>query len=75
LERKELKGRVAWIGHELTENNRRYLKTGLMSIVLDQAPEVQARRALDTVLRRIGLIDVEVDAEPVRFFTITPENA
>jgi LacI family transcriptional regulator len=75
LERRRLKGRVAWVGHELTENNRRYLKAGLMSIVLDQAPEVQARRALDTVLRRIGLIDVEVDTEPVRFFTITPENA
>ena len=75
LERKGLRGRVAWIGHELTDNTRRYLRTGLMSIVLDQAPEIQARRALDTVLRKIGLIDVEIDAGPVRFFTITPENA
>ena len=75
LERKRLKGRVAWIGHELTDQTRRYLKSGLMSIVLDQAPEVQARRALDTVLRKIGLIDVEIDTGPVRFFTITAENA
>jgi LacI family transcriptional regulator len=75
LQRKRLGGGVAWIGHELTDNTRRYLKSGLMSIVLDQAPQVQARRALDTVLRKIGLIDVEVDTEPVRFLTITPENA
>ncbi|MEZ5833143.1 MAG: LacI family DNA-binding transcriptional regulator [Dongiaceae bacterium] len=75
LKRKRLGGRVAWIGHELTDETRSYLKAGLMSIVLDQAPEVQARRALDTVLRKIGIIDVEIDAGPVRFFTITPENA
>jgi hypothetical protein len=29
-----------------------------MSIVFDQAPETQARRAVDLVLQRIGFIDV-----------------
>jgi LacI family transcriptional regulator len=42
--------------------------------VLDQAPEVQARRAIDTVLYRIGFLDVEVSADPVRFLTINAEN-
>jgi LacI family transcriptional regulator len=65
---------IMWIGHELTDNTRRWLKSGLMSIVLDQAPEIQARRSIDTVLRRIGFLDVEVSTEPVRFLTISAEN-
>jgi len=42
--------------------------------VIDQAPEIQARRSLDTVLRGLGLIDIEISAQPVQFLTITPEN-
>ncbi len=75
LERQKRGRSIMWIGHELTENSRRWLQSGLMDIVLDQAPEVQARRALDTVLHRIGFLDVEVSADPVRFFTISAENS
>ncbi|ANP84779.1 LacI family DNA-binding transcriptional regulator [Rhizobium leguminosarum] len=67
-------GRPFWVGHELTEQTQDYLRRGIMSIVLDQAPEVQARRSIDLALNRLGLIEVEVSAEPVRFLTITPEN-
>lgn len=74
LERGRRGGRIMWIGHELTDHSRRWLKSGLMDIVLDQAPEVQARRALDTVLKRIGFLDAEVNSEPVRFLTINREN-
>ncbi|MGO4440463.1 LacI family DNA-binding transcriptional regulator [Rhizobium sp. RAF56] len=65
---------VVWIAHELNDETRRFLKTGLMTLVLDQAPETQARRALDTVLHRLGVIDVEPVAEPVPFLTYTAEN-
>jgi LacI family transcriptional regulator len=58
----------------LTDDSRRWLKQGLMEIVLDQAPEVQARRALDLVLKRIGFIDIDVSTEPVRFLTVVAEN-
>jgi LacI family transcriptional regulator len=74
LEREGRGRSIMWIGHELTDNSRRWLKAGLMDIVLDQAPEIQARRALDTVLHRIGMLDVEVSSEPVRFLTINAEN-
>lgn len=67
-------GRPFWVGHELTAETQGYLRRGIMSIVLDQAPEVQARRSIDLALNRLGLIEVEVSAEPVRFLTITPEN-
>jgi len=45
-----------------------------MDIVLDQAPEAQARRALDLILRRLGLTDIEPDVAPIRFITITKEG-
>lgn len=66
--------RVFWVGHELSEQSRIALRQGVMSIVLDQAPEIQARRSIDLTLRSLDLIDVEVSPEPVRFLTITPEN-
>lgn len=65
---------LLWIGHELTERTRSFLRAGLMRLVFDQAPETQARRALDTVLSRLGLISVEVSQEPVQFFTLTAET-
>ena len=34
-----------------------------MSIVLDQAPEAQARRATDLILKRIGLLEMELDTD------------
>jgi LacI family transcriptional regulator len=74
LERHNRGEAIMWIGHELTDNSRRWLKSGLMDIVLDQAPEVQARRAIDTVLSTNGFLDAEISSEPVRFLTITAEN-
>jgi LacI family transcriptional regulator len=65
---------VFWVGHELTEQTRSALADGTMSIVIDQAPEVQARRSIDLTLRQLGLIEVEIAAEPVRFLTVTAEN-
>jgi LacI family transcriptional regulator len=45
-----------------------------MAVVLDQAPEAQARRAIDLMLKKIGLLDMELDASPIRFITLTAEN-
>jgi LacI family transcriptional regulator len=67
-------GQVFFVGHELTERTATALREGIMSVVLDQAPEAQARRAIDLVLKRIGLLDVEVDTGPIRFITVTAEN-
>lgn len=74
MERQGLARSILWIGHELTENSRRWLTEGVMDIVLDQAPEIQARRAVDRTLHRIGFTDVEVGTDPVPFLTITREN-
>lgn len=63
-----------FVGHELTDYTRDALASGLMDVVLDQAPEAQARRALDLMLRRIGLTDIEPDQTPIRFVTVTAES-
>lgn len=63
-----------WIGHELTDESRRWLKSGLMQLVLDQAPETQARRSIDRILQLVGFLDLAVDPSPVPFHTYTSEN-
>lgn len=73
--RRHPRGRdILFVGHELTDYTRTALSEGIMDVVLDQAPEAQAQRALDLVLRRIGLTDVEPDPSPIRFITITAEG-
>jgi LacI family transcriptional regulator len=67
-------GQVFFVGHELTERTAAALREGVMAVVLDQAPEAQARRATDLILKRIGLLDMELDTTPIRFITHTAEN-
>lgn len=65
---------IFFVGHELTGYTRKALSDGIMDVVLDQAPEAQARRSLDLMLRRIGLSEMEPDTAPIRFITITAES-
>ncbi|MER8439123.1 LacI family DNA-binding transcriptional regulator [Mesorhizobium sp. M1312] len=65
---------VFFVGHELTERSAAALRQGTMDIVLDQAPEAQARRAMDLVLATLNLHDLPVDNPPIRFVTFTAEN-
>jgi len=67
-------GEVFFAGHELTENSTAALKAGHMHIVLDQAPEAQARRAVDHLLYQFGLSKVAPDPTPIRFVTYTDQS-
>lgn len=70
-----LKGRdIFWVGHELTERKKGYFKSGLLDICLDEAPEVQARRSIDVILRKLGAIETTVDTSQVRFVTVNAQN-
>jgi LacI family transcriptional regulator len=66
-------GGICLIGHELNDQSKQALEEGTMAAIIDQAPETQARRALDLVLHRLGLLKQAVDHSPIRFITITPE--
>lgn len=75
LLRREKRGRdILFIAHELTDYTSAALRDGIVDVVLDQAPEAQAQRALDWILYRIGLTKIEPDPNPIRFITITPEG-
>ncbi|MCP8896160.1 LacI family DNA-binding transcriptional regulator [Shinella daejeonensis] len=65
---------VFFVGHELTERSAAALREGVMSVVLDQAPEAQARRSVDLMLHRLGLVTMEISASPIRFITVTAES-
>ncbi len=73
--RRYARGRgICLVGHEFTRHSGEALKDAIMAAVIDQAPETQARRSLDLVLSRLGLLNTPVDRSPIRFITITAEN-
>ena len=73
--RRHPRGRdIFFVGHELTERSAQALRDGTMDVVLDQAPEAQARRAIDLVLSALNLHDLPVENPPIRFITFTAEN-
>ena len=46
---------IVFVGHELTEASMVLLREGRMTVAIDQAPELQARRAIDLMLARLQL--------------------
>ncbi|MCB2136151.1 MAG: LacI family DNA-binding transcriptional regulator [Rhodobacteraceae bacterium] len=66
--------KVFFVGHELDEASAEALRDGVADVILDQLPEAQARRTLDILLWRNGLVPERIDNPPIRFTTITAEN-
>jgi LacI family transcriptional regulator len=66
-------GEVVFIGHELTEHTRRFLLAGTMDAVIDQNPRVEAREAVDRLLRA-ARGEPDPDPAPVRIHAIFREN-
>ena len=48
-----LAGEVLFFGHELTDVTVRLLRSGVMTMTIDQNPEMEARHAIETVLHSI----------------------
>ena len=69
-----LAGRIVFVGHELTVHTARMLSSGLMTLVLDQNPEQQARKAIDVLLRRFGYTSTAPEAGDVPYTIFSPEN-
>lgn len=65
---------IFFVGHELTENSRLALIEGTADVILDQDPEAQARRAIDIMLSKIGMLAEKIENPPVRFIIVTSEN-
>ena len=67
-------GEVVHIGHELSPGTRRSLEDGAMALAIDQAPELQVRRAVEVMEALVGLRDAPPNRSPVPFRIVTPEN-
>lgn len=72
--RKQAARKPFWVGHELSPETELFLRERIMNIVIDQAPEIQARRAIDLVLHKLGIIQIPTSSESTYFNIITPEN-
>lgn len=68
------RGKTLFLGHELTEETQRLLRDGEMTVTIDQAPELQARRSIDLMIARLGAsAGPPVEAE-IAFTLHTAEN-
>ncbi|WP_159013491.1 LacI family DNA-binding transcriptional regulator [Acidisoma sp. S159] len=67
-------GQVVYIGHELSPATRLFLASGTIALTIDQAPELQVRRALEVLETLIGLRKGPPDKSPIPFRVITREN-
>lgn len=70
--------RPVFIGHELTPFTDQILREGLMTLTIDQSPELQAQFAIDVLLHRFGFAGAAHMAPPyastVPFVLYGPEN-
>ncbi len=70
--------RPIFVGHELTRNTAAFLREGLMSIAIDQSPELQVRLAVNLILRHFDAfapveVPLPLDGE-VPIVLYGPEN-
>jgi LacI family transcriptional regulator len=68
-------GEIVHIGHELTPDSAALLREGVLTVAIDQAFEVQARRAVELLLHRLGYLDTPPGAAEVPFTLHVRENA
>lgn len=70
--------RPIFVGHELTRNTAAFLREGVMSLTIDQSPELQVRAALSLIMRHFEVLGYDgaplpLEAE-VPFILYGPEN-
>ncbi len=67
-------GQVAFVGHELTEASAMLLREQIMTLAIDQAPELQAQRAVERLLKHLGMFEPELQPSEIPFTLHTREN-
>ena len=75
LRRRGRAGCLVYVGHELSPGNADLLREGVLTLAIDQAFELQARRAVELLLHRLGTLDAPPAAAEVPFTLHTRENA
>lgn len=65
---------IAWIGHELSDEHRRWLQQGLLDLVIDQDPDGQIVAGLQHLLHACGYVEQAAPTEPNEFRLFCAEN-
>ncbi|MDP4301004.1 LacI family DNA-binding transcriptional regulator [Leptothrix discophora] len=66
--------RVTWIGHELSDDHRRWLREDLLDLAIDQDPDGQIVAGLHHLLHASGYVDDAPRDEPNDFRLFCAEN-
>ncbi|RZS52902.1 LacI family DNA-binding transcriptional regulator [Sphaerotilus mobilis] len=66
--------RIVWIGHELSDDHRRWLREDLLDLVIDQDPDGQIVAGLHHLLHACGYVDQAPRDEPNDFRLFCAEN-
>ncbi len=69
-----LAGKIPYIGHEITRFTVELLRERVITVVIDQNPELHARRSLQIMLYGLGYSDVAPPPPAIPFILVTPEN-
>lgn len=64
---------VVFVGHDLTDDTRRYLLNGTMDAVIDQNAGVEAREAIDRLVRAVRG-EVSISTTTIRIQSVFSEN-
>ena len=65
---------ILFVGHELTDESAVLLKNGIMTMAIDQAPESQARHAIDLMVNRLRAGIGQDISNEIAFTLHTSEN-
>lgn len=74
LQRHGLAGQVVWIGHELSDEHRRWLQQGAMDLVIDQDPDGQVLSGMQHLLFQTKWLAQKPVAGPNEFRLFCTEN-
>lgn len=66
--------RIVWVGHELSDDHRRWLREDLLDLVIDQDPDGQIVAGLHHLLHACGYVDQAPRDEPNDFRLFCAEN-
>lgn len=64
---------VVFVGHDLTEDTRQYLLNGVMDVAIDQNARVEAREAVDRLVRALKS-EADISTATIRIQSVFREN-
>lgn len=62
IEKLNIEKKILFIGHDITETNKKFMKKGIIDIIIGQEPELQSYTAVDKICKKL-LTDEELGSD------------